>query len=346
MSDSWVTVAVDAMGGDHGVVVTVPASIRTLQENRNLKLILVGDRDCINAELGKCSRDAELLSRLDIKHATEVVGMDEKPSVAMRTKKDSSMRVAIDLVKADIADACVSAGNTGALMAIGRFVLKTHPKIDRPAIVFNIPTMKGHCHLLDLGANVDCEAHQLYQFALMGSILSQAVDGIASPRVGLLNIGTEEIKGNEVIKEAADLLRANPHINYIGFVEADGIFKGEADVVACDGFAGNVALKSCEGTARMFAHFIKEELSRNLYTKMSALLTLPVWKSLKKKMDPGEYNGGTMIGLRGVVIKSHGSADQAGFETALRLAAIEVEKNIPHLIDQWFTENELTSLAN
>lgn len=340
MDKSLVTIAVDAMGGDHGVGVTVPAGIRTLQKNKSLRLILVGDQQRIKDELVKSTSDAALLARVEIKNATEVVGMDEKPSLALRNKKDSSMRVAIDLVKEGAAQACVSAGNTGALMAISRFVLKTNPHIDRPAIVFNIPTMTGHCHLLDLGANVDCDANHLYQFALMGSILSQSVDGIVSPRVGLLNIGTEEIKGNEVIKEAAELLRQNPRINYVGFVEADGIFKGEADVVACDGFAGNVALKSCEGTARMMAGFIKEELSRSIFTKIAGLVTLPIWKALKKRMDPGEYNGGTMIGLRGVVIKSHGSADEASFETALRLAAIEVEKNIPQLIDHWFVANE------
>ena len=264
--------------------------------------------------------------------------MDEKPSVAMRNKKDSSMRVSINLVKEKVADASVSAGNTGALMAISRFVLKTPVGIDRPAIVFNIPSMTGHCHLLDLGANVDCSAEQLYQFGLMGSILSKAVDGISAPRVGLLNIGTEEIKGGDVIKGAADLLRADPQINYIGFVEADGIFEGEADVVACDGFAGNVALKACEGTARMFAQFIREGINQNLLTKLSGLTFLPVLSGLKKKLDPGEYNGGTMIGLRGVVIKSHGSADRASFATAIRLAALEVEKNIPHLIEDGFAE--------
>ena len=338
MNASSVVVAVDAMGGDHGVSVTVAASIDTVQADPNLRLILVGDERSIKNELGRCRNYSAVKDRIEIKHTTEVVAMDEKPSVAMRNKKDSSMRVSINLVKEKVADASVSAGNTGALMAISRFVLKTPPGIDRPAIVFNIPSMAGHCHLLDLGANVDCSAEQLYQFGLMGSILSQAVDGIPAPRVGLLNIGTEEIKGNEVIKEAADLLRADPQINYVGFIEADGIFQGEADVVACDGFAGNVALKACEGTARLFAKYIREGINQNLLTKLSGLTFLPVLNGLKKRMDPGEYNGGTMIGLRGVVIKSHGGADQASFATAIRLAALEVEKNIPRLIEDWFTD--------
>ena len=336
MTTDLVTIAVDIMGGDHGPSVTVPASLNCLQADSCLRLVLVGHEEAIEKELKKHSVTDSLRARFSVQHASEVVAMDEKPSAALRNKKDSSMRVAINLVKNKTADACVSAGNTGALMAVSRFVLKTHPKIDRPAIVFNIPARTGHCHVLDLGANLDCSAEQLYQFALMGSILSQAVDGIASPRVGLLNIGTEEMKGNEVIKEAALLLKEDKKINYIGFVEADGIYSGEVDVVSCDGFAGNVALKSCEGTARLFSNIIKEELSRNLFTKLAGLITLPIWKALKKKMDPGEYNGGTMIGLRGVVIKSHGSADIASFATTIRLASMEVDKNIPGLIEQWF----------
>jgi glycerol-3-phosphate acyltransferase PlsX len=338
MSTSTVTVAVDAMGGDHGISVTVPASIDSARANPHLRLILVGDSASIEHELNKCRNYPAVKNRIDIKHTTEVVAMDEKPSSAMRNKKNSSMRVSANLVKEKVADACVSAGNTGALMAVSRFVLKTPPGIDRPAIVFNMPSMAGHCHVLDLGANLDCSAEQLYQFGLMGSILSKAVDGIPAPRVGLLNIGTEEMKGNEVIKDAADLLRADSQINYVGFVEADGIFKGEADVVACDGFSGNVALKSCEGTARMFSQLIKDGIGQNVLTKLSALTFLPILAGLKKKMDPGEYNGGTMIGLRGVVIKSHGGADRAGFATAIRLAAIEVEKNIPYLIEDWFSD--------
>ncbi|MBV1871116.1 MAG: phosphate acyltransferase PlsX [Gammaproteobacteria bacterium] len=338
MNASSVVVAVDVMSGDHGIAVTVPASIDMVEADPKLRLILVGDGRSIEKELSQSRSYLAVKDRIEVRHTTEVVAMDEKPSVAMRNKKDSSMRVSINLVKEKVADASVSAGNTGALMAISRFVLKTPVGIDRPAIVFNIPSMTGHCHLLDLGANVDCSAEQLYQFGLMGSILSKAVDGISAPRVGLLNIGTEEIKGGDVIKGAADLLRADPQINYIGFVEADGIFEGEADVVACDGFAGNVALKACEGTARMFAQFIREGINQNLLTKLSGLTFLPVLSGLKKKLDPGEYNGGTMIGLRGVVIKSHGSADRASFATAIRLAALEVEKNIPHLIEDGFAE--------
>jgi len=333
------------MGGDHGVSVSVPAARLCLKQNQNLNLILVGDERAIKSSLDQSDYSAGELRRVRIQAASEVVGMDEKPSSAMRNKKDSSMRVAVNLVKSGEADACVSAGNTGALMAISRFVLKTFKEIDRPAIIFNMPGLNGHCHLLDLGANVDCNAEQLFQFGLMGTILAKAVDGIESPRVGLLNIGEEEIKGNEAIKQAAELLSKNDSINYIGFIEGDGIYSGEADVVVCDGFVGNVALKSSEGVAKVIAQIIKEELQRNWLTKMGALITMPIWKAMAHRMDPGEYNGGTLVGLRGTVVKSHGGADVRGFSTAIRLAVIEAEKNVPALIEDWFLQRSDLALS-
>ncbi|PCJ19030.1 MAG: phosphate acyltransferase [Gammaproteobacteria bacterium] len=333
------TIAVDAMGGDHGISVSVPAARECLKQNQNLNLILVGDERAIKSSLEHSEFSADQLRRVRVQAASEVVGMDEKPSSAMRNKKDSSMRVAVNLVKSKEADACVSAGNTGALMAISRFVLKTFKEIDRPAIVFNMPGLNGHCHLLDLGANIDCSAEQLFQFGLMGTILAKAVDGIDRPRVGLLNIGEEEIKGNEAIRQAADMFTKNDSINYIGFIEGDGIYSGEADVVVCDGFVGNVALKSSEGVAKVIGQIIKEELQRNWLTKMGALLTMPLWKAMARRMDPGEYNGGTLVGLRGTVVKSHGGADVNGFSTAIRLAVIEAEKNVPALIEEWFLQS-------
>ena len=334
--NSPATISVDAMGGDHGLPVTVPATLQSLKAFPSLKVVLVGDEDLLKKEVGKYEPSSDISSRLSIKHASEVVAMDDKPSVAMRNKKDSSMRVAINLVKEGQADAAVSAGNTGALMAISRFVLKTPKNIDRPAIIFNLPTTSGHCHMLDLGANIDCTAEQLFQFALMGSILSKAVDENSAPTVALLNVGEEEIKGNEVIKQASAMLAAREDINYVGFVEGDGIYQGAVDVVVADGFIGNVALKTSEGLAKMIASILKEELTRNWLTRLGAFVTMPIWKAVAKRMDPGEYNGGTLIGLKGTVIKSHGSADIPSFATAIKLAAIEVEKNVPSLIETWF----------
>ena len=341
------TISVDAMGGDYGPCVTVPAALKSLATHPGLNIILVGDEVVLQNEIRKHKSSSGFKERLSIKHASEVVTMEDKPSVAMRNKKDSSMRVAVNLVKEGLADACVSAGNTGALMAISRFVLKTHKYIDRPAIIFNLPTTNGHCHMLDLGANIDCTPEQLFQFGLMGSILSKAVDGNPAPSVALLNIGEEEVKGNEVIKQAAELLAASDDINYIGFVEGTGIYQGACDVVVADGFVGNVALKTSEGLAKMIAGILKEELQRNWLTKIGALLTMPIWKAVAHRMDPGEYNGGTLIGLRGTVIKSHGSADISSFATAIKLASIEVEKDVPSLIEKWFdAENQLDVAEN
>jgi glycerol-3-phosphate acyltransferase PlsX len=258
--------------------------------------------------------------------------MSDLPSQALRSKKDSSMRVAIDLVKQGVAHACVSAGNTGALMAMARFVLKTLPGIDRPAIISALPALTGHTHMLDLGANSDCSPEHLFQFAVMGSVLVRAVHNIERPRVGLLNIGEEEIKGTGRVKEAARLL-SNSDLNYIGYVEGNDIYRGVADVVVCDGFVGNVALKTSEGVAMIVAHYIRQEFQRNLLTRLAGLAALPVLRALRRKMDTRSYNGASFLGVRGIVIKSHGSADAVAFANAIRVAALEVQKSVPDRIN-------------
>ena len=325
------TVALDAMGGDHGPHVIVPAALNVLAEQDQIKLILVGNREVIAAELRRCK--AGVGERLVIQHASQRIEMDELPSQALRNKKDSSMRVALNLVKEGTASACVSAGNTGALMATARYVLKTLPGVDRPAIISALPTMSGHTHMLDLGANINCSAEQLFQFAVMGSVLVSAVDNIARPRVGLINIGEEEIKGNEQVKEAARLL-TDSDINYIGFVEGNDIYTGAADVVVCDGFTGNVALKASEGLARMIGSLLKQGFRRNLLTKLAGIMTLPIFKGLQKKIDPRRYNGASLIGLQGIVIKSHGSADVFAFANAIKEAVLEINKDVPRRIGE------------
>lgn len=328
MSDAR-TIALDALGGDHGPGVAVPAALEVLREFPHLRLILVGDRAVIESTLAKSG--AKPGARLEIQHASERVEMDDPPSQALRVKKDSSMRVAINLVKEGRADACVSAGNTGALMAISRFVLKTLPGVDRPAIISALPSINGHTYVLDLGANVDCTAQQLFQFAVMGSVLVSAVDNNMLPRVGLLNVGEEEIKGNEQVKEAAALLSASP-LNYIGFVEGDDVYTGGVDVVVCDGFVGNVALKTSEGVAKFISHHVKREFARNLFTRAAALAALPVLRALRAKIDARSYNGASLLGLQGIVIKSHGGADVFAFANAIRIAVLEVEKAVPDKI--------------
>lgn len=314
------------MGGDHGPSVVIPAAISALDTHPNVHFILVGDEGVINAQL----EELKVLGhdRLSVQHASQTVAMDELPSVALRSKKDSSMRVAINLVKQGDAAACVSAGNTGALMATARFVLKTLPGIERPAIVSALPTVKGHSYVLDLGANVDSSAGHLVQFAVMGSVLSELVDGIKQPRVGLLNVGSEEIKGNERVKEASRLLEQTD-LNYIGFVEGDGIYAGDADVVVCDGFVGNVMLKSSEGVVHMIRHYLRQSFSRNIFTKLIGLIASPVLKHFRDELDPRAYNGANLIGLQGIVIKSHGGADQFAFANAINIAVIEAEKDVP-----------------
>lgn len=326
-----IVIALDAMGGDHGPSVVVPAALKVLSETPQLHIVLVGDEQVLATDLA--ARNEKLADRLSIQHASEQVAMDEKPSVALRTKKDSSMRVAINMVKEGRAQACVSAGNTGALMATARFVLKTLPGIDRPAIISTLPNIKGVTHMLDLGANVDTSADNLFEFAVMGSVLTSAVENIAAPKVGLLNIGEEEVKGNEIVKEAARIL-ANSDLNYIGFVEGDDIFKGTVDVVVCDGFVGNISLKTTEGVAKMISHFLREEFKRNLFTKLAAMVAMPVLNALKKRIDPRRYNGASFVGLQGIVVKSHGGADEVAYASAIREAVLEVKKNVPERISK------------
>jgi len=320
-----ITVAIDVMGGDHGPHVTVPAAIKSLARHPDLNIILVGPQDMIAAELK--ARRHRASPRLIIRHCTEVVAMDEAPASALRNKKDSSMRVAINLVKSGEADACVSAGNTGALMATARFVLKTLPGIDRPALAAVMPTIKGHTLVLDMGANVDCTAEHLLQFGIMGAMLVSAVDQNPNPSIGLLNIGEENIKGNDMVKQAAKLIR-DSHLNFYGNVEGDDIFKGTTDVVVCDGFVGNVALKVSEGVARMIATTLRDEFRRTLWTKIAGLVALPVINAFKRRLDPRRFNGATLLGLKGVVVKSHGSADRFSFEHAIETAIQEVRNNV------------------
>ncbi len=313
-----VTIAIDCMGGDHGPVVTVPAALSFLRSRPAANVILVGQEEVIMPLLG--AAQSEFGARLRLRPASQVVTMDDPPAIAMRNKKDSSMRVAVDLVKAGEAAAAVSAGNTGALMAISRFVLKTLPGIDRPAIASILPSMTGHTYVLDLGANVDCSAEHLLQFGVMGSSLVAAIEHKERPSVGLLNIGEEAIKGNDVVKEAGELLRASG-LNFYGNVEGNDIYEGTVDVVVCDGFVGNVALKTSEGLAQMFGAFLKQEFSRSPLTKLMALVAMPVLKRFKQRVDHRQYNGAPLLGLRGVVLKSHGSADMVAFANALARAA-------------------------
>ncbi len=338
MTNNSITIALDAMGGDFGPRVIVPAAIKALEQHPSLALILVGNEKKLTKVLKGGSRSVS--ARLQIQHASEVVHSDEPPSQALRGKKDSSMRVAVNMVKDGRAQACVSAGNTGALMATARFVLKMLPGVDRPAICTMLPNIKNsHAHVLDLGANVDSSAEALFEFAVMGAALATAVDNNERPTVGLLNIGEEEIKGNEQVKQAAALL-ANSNLNYIGYVEGDGIYMGDADVVVCDGFVGNVMLKTTEGVAKMIRYYIQQEFKRNPLTMLSGLMALPVLKAFRKRIDPREYNGASFLGIQGIVIKSHGSADAYSFATAISEAIIEVRKNVPALITREL-ENQL-----
>ncbi len=318
-------VAIDCMGGDHGPGVTVPAALKFLQDHPEAGVILVGSESVIRHELE--SRKASESSRLRIRATSEVVEMHDPPAAALKNKKDSSMRVAINLVKEGEAQACVSAGNTGALMAISRFVLKMLPGIERPAIITILPTLTGQTYMLDMGANVDCTAEHLLQFAVMGSILVSSVERIANPKIGLLNVGEEEIKGNEVVKQASELLKSSG-LNFIGNVEGDGIYKGDADVVVCDGFVGNVALKTSEGLAHMLATFLRQEYGKNLITRLAGLISLPVINAFKHRVDPRRYNGASLLGLKGIVIKSHGSADAYSFQFALERALDEVKSGM------------------
>lgn len=325
-----IIIAVDAMGGDHGLAVTLPAVAQFIRANQRTKVLLVGQESAIKAQLSIHQLHNE--PRVTIVPASEVVAMDDPINVALRQKRNSSMRVAAQMVKEQQAHAMVSAGNTGALMAVSRLVLRTLPGIDRPAICTAIPTKTKHTYMLDLGANVEANAEHLLQFALMGSAVAQALDNNSNPTVALLNIGEEEIKGNETIKAAAQLLDAHPSVNYIGYAEGDSVFEGVADVVVSDGFVGNIALKTMEGVASMISDMLKKEIYASWPRKIAALLAAPIFKGLRHRADPQRYNGASLIGLNGIVVKSHGGATVDGFHAALRVAYHEAERDVLSLI--------------
>ncbi len=337
-----VTIALDAMGGDHGPTEIIPSALHVLSKHDNLHLVLVGQEEILLKVL--VENNAVPNEQISIRHASETVEMHELPSRALRKKKDSSMRVAINMVHEGEAQACVSAGNTGALMAISRFVLKMLPGIDRPAICSTMPALEGHTHLLDLGANVDSSSEQLLQFAVMGSELASAAENLDNPTVALLNIGSEEMKGNDRVKLASTLLTES-HLNYVGFAEGTDIYSGKFDVIVCDGFVGNIALKASEGVATLMSQHAKNAFQKSFYGRLAALVTMPVLRDIRRKLDPRRYNGASLLGLRGIVVKSHGSADKLSFAHAIEEAIVEVEKNVPERIsarlEKLLAESEL-----
>jgi glycerol-3-phosphate acyltransferase PlsX len=331
-----VTIALDAMGGDQGPKAVIPAALATLEKDDSVNLLLVGYPDTLDkarAEAGE-----KYGNRLSFVSATEVVDMDEHPAEALRRKTKSSMRIAIEALKRGDADACVSSGNTGALMAIARHVLKMLPGVDRPAIVSAIPTLSGgYTFMLDLGANVGCNAQHLLQFALMGSVVAEDMLDIERARIGLLNIGQENIKGDEVVREAGELLSQSA-LNYIGFVEGDAVFSGKADVIVSDGFVGNVALKTMEGVAGLISAILREEFSRNPLRQVQGLTARSTLNAVCNRLDSRRYNGASLLGLNGVVIKSHGGADKLAFEIAVQTAIVEARKGVPVQIGRLIEE--------
>ncbi|MBW8072154.1 MAG: phosphate acyltransferase PlsX [Ferrovum sp.] len=332
------TIAVDAMGGDHGPPVVVPAVLDFLAQDLEVAVTLVGLRAPIESLLLASPVYGSVRSRIAIHEASQLVSMEESPSLSLKNKKDSSLRVSINLVKSGAADCCVSAGNTGALMATARFVLKMMPGIERPAIATTMPSMRGPVYVLDLGANVDCAPEHLLQFGIMGSILATGPD-CPQPSVGLLNIGHEAIKGNEIIKRASELLRSAP-IRFHGNVEGDDIYKGTVDVVVCDGFVGNVVLKTSEGLAWMLGQMIRAEFNRSFWTRLAGAVALPVLNQFKRRVDHRQYNGASLLGLRGLVVKSHGGADDYAFRHALQYAVTEVRSNVLGRIQEAVRERE------
>ncbi len=326
------------MGGDFGPHCIVPACISCLAEHPSLHLVLVGQSELVESLIAR--HPGVDRARLRVEHADEIIGMNDQPALALRSKPDSSMRVGLELVRDGAVQACVSAGNSGALMALSRYVLKTLPGIDRPAMVAAVPTQSGFCHLLDLGANVDCSAEHLYQFAVMGSVTAEVL-GTARPRVALLNVGTEDIKGSQQVKLAAGLLQQANGLNYIGFVEGDGLYRGEADVVVCDGFVGNVLLKSSEGLAVMIAGRIEALFRSSLAARMVGVLALPLLRRLRGELSPAQHNGASLLGLQGIVVKSHGGAGPEGFKSAIRRALLEIEEDLPRRLQSRLAEHLL-----
>jgi len=328
-------IAVDAMGGDGGPGIIMPSIKDFLSQNDDIKIDIFGDEKDLSTHLDIFNK--KLSKRIEIIHTDVKVLSDDSPSHALRHKKKSSMSLAIESVKNNRTQACVSAGNTGALMAISRFILGTLEGIDRPAIESMLPSLNGHTHVLDLGANIDCKAEHLYQFAVMGSVLSMILDDNDNPKVGLLNVGAENIKGNIQVKEAHNLLQ-NGKLNYVGFVEGDDIFCGDIDVIVCDGFVGNIALKTSEGIAKFISSKLKDEFKRNVFTKIAGLSSSKVLNSFKKVVDPRRYNGASLLGLKGIIVKSHGGADTFAFTNSLRIALMEVKKDVPSCIDMKLKE--------
>lgn len=331
MVPSRLTIALDIMGGDHGPHVTLPAAVKSLEHFPNLHVILCGDENIIGDVISPLP--TVLSSRVEIQHCSQHVSMEERPTHALRNKKDSSMRRALERVESGDADACVSAGNTGALLAMAYYVLKTLPGIDRPALVSTLPTEDNHkLFILDLGANVNCDSETLFQYAVMGSVLAEEVAGVKYPRVALLNVGEEQIKGNDQVKFTAQLLQDTPGINYTGFVEGNDIFTNCADVVVADGFVGNIALKACEGLAKLVVEEAKRVSNKNVLTKILARVALPLLRKIYLRVNPDQYNGASLIGLRGIVVKSHGNASSDAFLYAIKEAMQEVQRQVPKKI--------------
>jgi glycerol-3-phosphate acyltransferase PlsX len=324
-------VAIDAMSGDFGPCVIVPSTMDYLRDHADQSVILVGDSSRIDPLVTR-----RYAGRVSVVHTTDVVGMDEKPAVALRSRKPSSMRLAIDLVKSGEAGACVSAGNTGALTAIARHLLKTIHGVDRPAICGAVPSLESHSYLLDMGANVDCDAEQLLQFARMATVLVRAIDGKASPTVALLNNGEESIKGNRQVREAAELLGKQQGIHYIGYLEGHKIYEAAADIIVCDGFVGNVALKASEGVAKYVVDKIKQQISADPISRFLAIFAMLELRRIKEKVDPRRFNGASLLGLRGVVVKSHGHADREAFYYAIHHAAQMMSADIVQRLDAEF----------
>lgn len=318
--------ALDIMSGDESPRSRIQAALKALKSYPDLHLLLVGDVSLIESYLDDAKADRQ---RLSLVRADKTVAMDQKPSQALRSRKETSMWVALDLVARGQAQACVSAGNTGALMAMGRFALKTFTGIDRPAIAGSIPTSSGSALMLDMGANVDCSSQHLYQFAVMGAQLVQAVYGVQHPRVGLLNIGVEDNKGNEQVRGADRLLRADERLNYIGYVEGGGLFSGQVDVIVCDGFAGNIALKTGEGVAKLIHKRMLGLFQKSRWRRCLAFFVMPLLREFSRSVDPVLYNGASLLGLQGIVIKSHGGADAKGFYQAICEAVNEVDNDVP-----------------
>jgi len=328
--NDFVTLSLDVMSGEKDPEASITAALNLLALRENVKIILVGNQEIIEKQtLGKA------IDRLQILHTEEVVLMNDSPVVVLRKKKQSSMRLAIDLVKNDVSQACISSGNTGALMAISKYVLKTIPTINRPALMTSIPTVKDHTYILDLGANSSCSPEQLYQFALMGTVISREIGGIEQPRVGLLNMGVEASKGNQVVKEAAELMNSGS-INFIGYVEGHNLVEDKADVVVCDGFSGNIAIKTMEGSFHLMNKFLMDSFKSSAFNKFAGKLSNNALNRMKEKIDPRRYNGALLLGLNGVVVKSHGNSDSTGIQHALLTAIEEVQKEIVFKLKEAF----------